>query len=59
MPIFTSHELEFFASLRTDWGRLYRSELARLEHNRMTYDNSHHKSLENFPCFVSRYSLLR
>ncbi len=22
-PIFTSHELEFLASLRTDWGRLY------------------------------------
>jgi|SRR5882724_5008347 len=36
MWIFTRQELEFLASLKTDWGRLYRSELARLEHNRTT-----------------------
>ena len=30
MSILTSRELEFITSLRTDWSRLYRSELARL-----------------------------
>jgi hypothetical protein len=30
MSIFTSHELEFLASLRRDWRRLYWNELARL-----------------------------
>jgi len=30
MPIFTSRELEFLASLSRDWRRLYWSELARL-----------------------------
>lgn len=59
MSIFTGHQLEFLARLKTDWGRLYRSELMRLvkdEHNSTTYDNSHHELLEDFPCFGSRYS---
>ncbi|MGZ5875346.1 MAG: hypothetical protein ACXWKP_24935 [Bradyrhizobium sp.] len=30
MSIFTARELEFLASLRTDWSRLYWNELARL-----------------------------
>jgi hypothetical protein len=30
VSIFTAHELEFLASLRTDWSRLYWNELARL-----------------------------
>jgi hypothetical protein len=62
MSIFTGHQLEFLANLKTDWGRLYRSELARLlkgEHDSTTYDNSHPKLLEEFSCFVSRYSSLR
>ena len=30
MPIFTMRELEFLASLKTSWRRLYWDELARL-----------------------------
>jgi hypothetical protein len=30
MTIFTDRELEFLASLRKDWARLYRNELVRL-----------------------------
>lgn len=30
MPIFTSNELEFLASLSRDWRRLYWNELMRL-----------------------------
>lgn len=30
MSIFTSRELAFLSSLRRDWLRLYRNELARL-----------------------------
>jgi hypothetical protein len=30
MTIFTQQELEFLASLRSEWRRLYRNELARL-----------------------------
>jgi hypothetical protein len=30
MSILTGRELEFLASLRTDWSRLYWNELARL-----------------------------
>jgi hypothetical protein len=59
MSIFTSEQLDFLASLKTGWGGLYRSELARLlkdEQNSTTYDDSHPKLLEEFLCFGSRYS---
>lgn len=62
MTTLTDRELEFLASLKADWGRLYRIELARLlkgERNNSTYHNSHYKLPEDFPCFGSRYSLQR
>jgi hypothetical protein len=60
MSIPTSRQLEFLASLKTDWARLYRNELARLlndKEHRTTSDISHHESLEDIPCFGFRYSL--
>jgi hypothetical protein len=60
VSIFTSCQLEFLASLRTEGARLYRNELTRLlndKEHRTTSDISHDESLEDIPCFGFRYSL--
>ena len=52
MSIFTRQELEFLASLKNDWRRLYQNELARLlngDDNPSTSDNRRGKLLEEFP----------
>jgi hypothetical protein len=54
MLIFTSRELVLLASLKRDWGRLYRQELARLLLDRNDICESHQarrKTPEDFLCF--------